>query len=181
MTDNSPVQTKFNSSASLSCLDAYACFNPGASTSVYGNITLLPEFIVVVDVVVEWRSPTVFALSCKQVKNLFFLSIEQFLPSLDVDATAHPENGSTRIPFLNLSRPSASNSVVSVACFSKKLNAVKYSSLSSLSFILATSRIVKRLFFNNLILTSDGNDGYAGIINSAISNVSGLVGGVSAL
>ena len=101
--------------------------------------------------------------------------------SLDVDAIDQPVNGSTRIPFLNLSRPSLSNSVVSVACFSKKLNAVKYSSLSSLSFIRATSRIVNRLFFNNLIRTSFGKDGYAGIINSAISNVSGFVGGDSAL
>ena len=122
-----------------------------------------------------------FALSCKHVNNLFFLSIAQSLPSSDVDATDQPVNGSTRIPFLNLSIPSSSNSVVSVACFSKKLNAVKYSSLSSLSFILATSRIVNRLFFNNLIFTSDGKEGYAGILSSAISNVSGLVGGDSAL
>ena len=125
--------------------------------------------------------PTVLELSCEHVKNLFFLSIAQYCPSGDVDAIAQPAKGSTIIPFLNLSNPSASNSVVSVACFSKKLNAVKYSSLSNLSFIFATSRIVNRLFFNNLIVTSDGNDGYAGMISSAISNVSGLVGGLSAL
>ena len=119
-TFNVPVQLKFNSSASLNCPDAYCCFNPGASTSVYGSIILLPVVFCVVDIAVfAYLTPTVFALSCSAVTYLLFLSIAAAKSGLNGFATENPLNGSTRIPFLNLSNPYASISVLSVACFSR--------------------------------------------------------------